>query len=283
VVERQSFRNDKVFLRNVQALASKEAVIINLSSPWAFSEAFKLRILAKHHFAFAFNNIGTDRIINCRDPLTEVWPVYDALRHELRKLKNSSTSIEVIYVGIQQTNKSRKTQASRRKLNVGWIGRLSPEKDPQKFIATSKLLNSEEFTFSMAGDGPLQKKVLLDLKHHANFKYLGFVASSKKYLEKLDILVLTSKIEGIPLVAMEALQNGVYVIAPRIGGIPDLINDKQNGLLYNGTKKDLLMKLIEARSIILSGDSKPKLNKKFLEETMFNHIDSRIKHYHQLS
>jgi glycosyltransferase involved in cell wall biosynthesis len=95
--------------------------------------------------------------------------------------------------------------------------------------------------------------------------------------------VLTSKIEGIPLVAMEALQNGVYVIAPRIGGIPDLIIDKQNGFLYKGTKKDLLRKLIEARSIILSGESKPKLNKKFLEKTMFNHIDSRIKHYRQLS
>jgi len=258
-------------------------VIINLSSPWAFSNALKLRILAKHHFAFAFNDIGTRRIIDCRDPLTEAWPVYDALSGDLRKLKNDNTSIEVIYVGIQQTRRTGKTQVNRKRLNVGWIGRLSPEKDPQKFMSTSKLLNSKEFTFSMAGDGPLQSKVLLDLKHHTNLKYLGFVASSKRYLEKLDMLVLTSKIEGIPLVAMEALQNGVFVIAPKIGGIPDLITDKQNGLLYNGTKKDLLLKLVEARSIILSGESKPKLNKKFLEETMFKHIDSRIKHYRQLS
>ena len=94
--------------------------------------------------------------------------------------------------------------------------------------------------------------------------------------------MLTSKIEGIPLVAMEALQNGVYVVAPRIGGIPDLITDNQNGLLYDGTKKDLLRALIEARSIIISGNSIPKLSKKFLEETMLNHIDSRINYYRQL-
>lgn len=283
VVEKQSFKTEDGFLRNLQALASEGAVIINLSSPWAFNNALRLRNLAKLHFAFAFNDIGTRRIIDCRDSLTEVWPVYEALNSELRKVKNKNISTEVIYVGVQQIKRARKTQISRRKLIVGWIGRLSPEKDPQKFIDTSKLLNSKEFAFSMAGEGPLQRKVLMDLKHHTNLKYLGFVESSKKYLEELDILVLTSKIEGIPLVAMEALQNGVYVIAPRIGGIPDLIIDKQNGLLYNGTKKDLLRKLIEARGIILSGESKPRLNEKFLEKAMLNHIDSRIKHYRQMS
>ena len=282
VVDRQDFMTDESFLANLEALASEKAVIINLSSPWAFDNADKLKIFTKYHFAFAFNEIGARRVIYCHGSLTEVWPVYDDLNNDLLKLKSEKVSIELIYVGIQHEKRTRKSQANRRRLTVGWLGRLSPEKDPQKFIATSKFVNPKEFTFSMAGDGPLKEKVISDLRHNTNFKYLGFVESSKRYLQDLDILVLTSKIEGIPLVAMEALQNGVYVVAPRIGGIPDLITDNQNGLLYDGTKKDLLRALIEARSIIISGNSIPKLSKKFLEETMLNHIDSRINYYRQL-
>jgi glycosyltransferase involved in cell wall biosynthesis len=282
IVEKQFFMSEEGFLRNLQALASQNAVIINLSSPWAFDNASELKIFAKHHFAFAFNEIGARRVIECDGPLTEAWPVYDYLKSELGKLKSKKIPVELIYVGIEKEKRTKKTQANPRKLRVGWLGRLSPEKDPQMFIATSKFVNPNEFSFSMAGGGPLREKVISELKHNIDFKYLGFVESSKRYLEDLDILALTSKIEGIPLVAMEALQNGVYVIAPRIGGIPDLITDKQNGLLYNGTKKDLLRALIEARSIILSGESRPKLSKMFLEETMFNHIESRIKHYRQL-
>ena len=88
--------------------------------------------------------------------------------------------------------------------------------------------------------------------------------------------------EGIPLVAMEALQLGVYVVAPNTGGLPDLIKDRKDGLLYDGSKSDLLNTLKEAREIILSKESDPNLDKKFLEGRMFNQIDSRILHFQSL-
>ena len=221
--------------------------------------------------------------MNCTGPLTEAWPVYKRLKDEIEDPENRRIPTNLIYVGIQSKIKRRLNQPGAGKLSVGWLGRLSPEKDPLKYVAISKISNPKKFKFSMAGEGPLQEKVLAKLKQLKSVEYLGFVESSQTYLQKLDILVLTSKIEGIPLVAMEALQLGVYVIAPNVGGLPDLIKDKKNGLLYNSSNTDLLRALEEAHSIIRSKQSFPKLSKEFSEEKMFELIDSRIKHYRKIS
>jgi glycosyltransferase involved in cell wall biosynthesis len=257
---------------------------MNLSSPWAFDNSRKLELIAKFHFAWAFNEIGTARIRNCKGALTEAWPVYESLKEELNALNINNLSIELMYVGIQnrQNNRSNLKNLNRKKIAVGWIGRLSPEKDPLKYIDLAHTTNYHQFNFSMAGDGPLRKKVLSKLRDNENFNFLGFVESSSEYLEKLNILILTSNMEGIPLVAMEALQLGVYVIAPNIGGLPDLLKDRKNGLLYDGSRTGLLNALTEAREIVLSNESDPVLDKKFLEASMFSQIDSRISHFQRL-
>ena len=283
VVERIKFSSDTHFMRILEKLASKKAVIINMSSPWAFNNSLQLNSFITDHFAWAFNEIGTSRIANCSGPITEAWPVYAGLSNELQSIRNKKIPIELIYVGIQKKRNMNRREVSSRKFKVGWIGRLSPEKDPIKFVDMVSSSDTSKFHFSMAGDGPLRTKVLLKLKQAKNLNYLGFVESSNSYLRNLDVLVLTSKIEGIPLVAMEALQLGVYVVAPRIGGLPDLIKDKKNGMLYDGSKNDLLRVLSEARTFVLSKKSSPTLDSIFLEKTMFAHINSRILHYRRLS
>jgi glycosyltransferase involved in cell wall biosynthesis len=283
IIERIKFSSDVDFMRILEKLASKKAFIINMSSPWAFNNSLQLSSFITHHFAWAFNEIGASRIANCSGSITEAWPVYAGLSTKLQSITNKRIPTEVIYVGIQQKRKENRRKISSRKLKVGWIGRLSPEKDPIKFIKIANSSDGSKFLFSMAGDGPLRTKVLLKIKQGKNLNYLGFVESSNNYLRDLDVLVLTSKIEGIPLVAMEALQLGVYVVAPRVGGLSDLIKDKKNGLLYDGSKNDLLRALREARTIILSKKSSPTLHNIFLEKTMFAHINSRILHYQRLS
>jgi glycosyltransferase involved in cell wall biosynthesis len=279
VIEKSRFANQQIFLKVLQTLASKNALIINLGSDWAFDNSTFLSTFVKHHFAWVFNHFGVSRVSNCPGTLTEIWPVYERLYSELKDLNKKKTPIALIYVGIQNELKPKVKKLARKNLMVGWIGRLSPEKDPLKFIYTAKMCGREEFKFTIAGDGPLRKDVLRNSNKLKNFKYLGFAESSHGYIQGLDILMLTSSVEGIPLVAMEALQLGVYVIAPNIGGIPDLISDKKDGLLYDGSKKDLLRALEEARLIILAKQASPKLGGNFSEEKMFKLIDSRIAHY----
>ena len=282
VIEKSRIQDEQVFLKLLQSLASKNAVIINLGSSWAYDNSIFLSKFAEHHFAWVFNDLGVSRISNSPGPLTEVWPVYKSLVGDLNKIEKNKTSITLIYVGVQDLSKPKLKKLTRKKLLVGWIGRLSPEKDPLKFIHTANRCDKDDFKFTMAGDGPLQKFVLAKVEQLKNVEYLGFVESSHNYIQGLDILVITSELEGIPLVAMEALQLGVYVIAPSIGGIPDLITDKKDGLLYNGSQNDLLRALREARSIILAKQSSPKLDENFSEKKMFKLIDSRMAHYRKL-
>jgi glycosyltransferase involved in cell wall biosynthesis len=71
-----------------------------------------------------------------------------------------------------------------------------------------------------------------------------------------DVVVLTSRSEGIPLVLMEAMAYGKTVLAPAITGIPELVHDGETGFLYRpGSLSDFVNKLhmIRSSSPALSG------------------------------
>ena len=59
----------------------------------------------------------------------------------------------------------------------------------------------------------------------------GFIPDAARYLKGLDIFVLPSLKEGLPYAVMEAMAAGLPVVATRVGGVPDLITDGENGLL----------------------------------------------------
>jgi len=59
-----------------------------------------------------------------------------------------------------------------------------------------------------------------------------------------DVVVLTSRSEGIPLVLMEAMARGIPVLAPTITGIPELVLDGKNGFLYRpGSLEDFVARI----------------------------------------
>jgi glycosyltransferase involved in cell wall biosynthesis len=63
--------------------------------------------------------------------------------------------------------------------------------------------------------------------------------------ELCDLVVLTSRSEGIPLVLMEAMAHGKIVVAPAITGIPELVKDGETGFLYRAGSLDDLVTRIE--------------------------------------
>jgi glycosyltransferase involved in cell wall biosynthesis len=58
------------------------------------------------------------------------------------------------------------------------------------------------------------------------------------FYEQADLVVLTSRSEGIPLVLMEAMARGKIVLAPNITGIPELVIDGKTGFLYAAGSED---------------------------------------------
>lgn len=139
------------------------------------------------------------------------------------------------------------------KLVVTFIGRLSPEKNPLKFIQIAKELNKEspgKYFFVMSGRGELKELVTDEIEKNFNdkeFAYIGNCHNPEKVLFFTHVLVNTSSIEGMPLTILESLSMDVPVIAPNIGAISEIIKNEYNGLLLkkNSSIQDYLDAVIE--------------------------------------
>lgn len=121
---------------------------------------------------------------------------------------------------------------------IVWIGRFGQEKHPEIFIEIADLLvntyKQTDLTFIMAGDGPLKNRLeeMISEKKLGSIVLLpGFIKDAKSVLVAADLLVMTSEMEGMPLVLLEAGSMGVPAIAPDVGGISEVVKDGKNGLL----------------------------------------------------
>lgn len=106
---------------------------------------------------------------------------------------------------------------------VGWVGRLSPEKAPERFIAALAALD-RDCVGVVVGDGPLRA----DLERLArgaagDVRLVGARESAARLLAAFDLLVLSSRTEGTPMVLLEAMAAGVPVASFAVGGVPDVL------------------------------------------------------------
>jgi glycosyltransferase involved in cell wall biosynthesis len=119
-------------------------------------------------------------------------------------------------------------------LIVGYSGRWSQEKDPLAFIEIARKAAGLPIRFVMTGAGPLQpriEKALAKAMLGPRFHLAGAVADVTPWIRSYDALVLPSRLDGRPVVVLEALALGVPVIASAVGGLPDLIQDGIQGFL----------------------------------------------------
>jgi glycosyltransferase involved in cell wall biosynthesis len=128
----------------------------------------------------------------------------------------------------------------------GNIGRLNEMKRPDILIdAFAKL--SSEFPAShllLVGDGPLMADLqnqAAALKITARVHFTGFQPNPEKYLGMLDVFVLTSRMEGMPLAVLEASASGIPVIASKVGGLEEMSDGGRSILLYEFGDTDALL------------------------------------------
>lgn len=123
---------------------------------------------------------------------------------------------------------------------VGTVGRMHPIKN-QTLLARAFLRLLEErpeergrLRLVMAGDGPLREecRALLEAGGAAELAWLpGQVEEVPALLQGLDVFVLPSIAEGICNSVLEAMASGLPVVATRVGGNPELVEDGVTGML----------------------------------------------------
>lgn len=130
-------------------------------------------------------------------------------------------------------------------LRILSVGRLNSVKNHTFLIRACRILKDRGRSFRcvIAGERRGLEKLIHKLGLEKEVFLVGHVASSKlsDYYTNSDLVVLTSRSEGIPLVLMEAMARGKVVLAPAITGIPELVASGKNGFLYSpGSMRDFV-------------------------------------------
>ena len=119
---------------------------------------------------------------------------------------------------------------------VGNVSRLSKEKGVEYFIKTipEVIKRCPKVRFFIIGDGDERA----NLEHLVENLFINDVVSFwgnrkdiQNIISQLDFIVLSSVCEGLPLTPIEAFSVGKPVVATAVGGTPEIIEDKRNGLL----------------------------------------------------
>jgi glycosyltransferase involved in cell wall biosynthesis len=174
--------------------------------------------------------------------------VSNALRREvIDREKISPEKVVTVYNGIvpedfslkpdrEYLQKTAGIPADRRL--VGTVARLALQKGVDSFIRAAARLSSHPDgpLFLIVGDGPLRAKLEREVRNcnlGGRVFFTGQRYDVNRIMPCLDVFVLASVTEGLPLTVLEAMAAGRPVVATRVGGIPEAVSDGIDGILVN--------------------------------------------------
>ncbi len=217
--------------------------------------------------------------------LVAISPVVKETLISCYKIKEHN--IPIIYNGIEFLNDIADKDYSIKsdEITLVHIGSLIPVKNHVTIInSIAKLINDGHcIKLYLLGDGTSRKDIELLVEQKGisnNVNFTGTVSNVHEYLNLADIFIFPSIYEGMPMSLIEAMSHGLPIVASNVGGIPDMITDKESGLLINPNENELCEKIIE---LVNDQSLRERLGKKakeksneFSSENMF---ESYLKEY----
>lgn len=163
----------------------------------------------------------------------------------LERIKSEHIDIVPNVVDVNGTNGPRNGNANG-VFRILFVSRLTEQKRPDRFLqALKKIVEWRpdlQFRATVVGDGPLRsdlEKLADTLQLRPNhLEFLGELADVKPAFLNSDLLVLTSDWEGTPNVLLEAMGQGLPVVATKVGGVPELVRHGENGFLVEADNGD---------------------------------------------
>ncbi|UMZ74847.1 glycosyltransferase family 4 protein [Natranaerofaba carboxydovora] len=198
---------------------------------------FQTSSIRRKTFKFFVKNI-----LNRAD---KIQLVSNSLKRELISVGIDEEKCTVLYNGISLPSFHRpidnRLSLPKGKL-IGCIGRLNHDKGIDNFIYSVKYLyerynnyfNSRRYYFLIIGDGPEKEKLqklTWNLGLASKIMFLGHREDVTDILKSLEVLCIPSRHEGLSITALEAMASFCPVIAAKKGGLVELINHFETGLL----------------------------------------------------
>ena len=116
---------------------------------------------------------------------------------------------------------------------VGFVGRLSTQKDPLTFVRAARIamVHRPGVQFLIAGSGPLAGALRAEIGECTGVRLVGWRCDVRQVLAAMDVFALSSLWEGLGRALTEAMIAGIPVAATSVDGVPELVVPGETGLL----------------------------------------------------
>lgn len=175
-----------------------------------------------------------------------------ALSNEIKKTvcaeyKLKENEVPVIFNGEDLSGFRKKDNYQKgERLKILHIGRFMDAKNHKCIMETAiELLHmGQKIELFLVGnyETEIGSKCIEMVRENKCDKYIHFMGlqdNVKPFLENADIFILPSKYEGVPMSLIEAMATGLPIIASNVGGIPDMIDNYESGILITPNKEEL--------------------------------------------
>ena len=229
-------------------------------------------------------------------------PVTYQVKEQLEKFipQDIRPKIEVLYMGSDKPEMLNKEETTKLKIelnfdnssfNLGMVGRINEAKGQNLLIKAVDILVKNGLNVNAYFVGHAMEESYLEMlksdvkdkKLEDNIHFLGFMKNPHHFYQVCDAVVLASKRETFGLVLIEAMQVGTAVIGANSGGVVEIIDDEETGLLFESQSFESLAKSIQmlvnnpelTKSIAKYGQE--KCEKKFSNELQFEKLKDILK------
>lgn len=185
-------------------------------------------------------------LLRMTDPMVDaVTAVSDVVADTHRALRTTTDAkLVVIPNGVDERRFARPNEAelarARRKMRLDsrkivlTVGRLEREKNFELLLNAFALLRSLDLGLVVVGDGSLRSNLEREARRlgvAGRVRFLGHVDPVNPFLHIADVFAMSSDIEGLPLVMLEAMAAGTPLVLTEVGGIPDVVEHEKTALL----------------------------------------------------
>ncbi len=183
----------------------------------------------------------------------------------------------VIYNGISNRNLAKEKREET--FNIITISRFDYAKHMDFAYAIAKrFIYNKGIRFIWVGDGEDKLRLQeLSIKENVNIEFVGFVGDPFPYLQNSDLMLSTSRFEGMPYALIEASSVGIPILATDVVGNNEIVEHGVNGYLFQNVDEavDCIIKL--SHDVILTEQLGARSKEYFLQKYSLDQLLSKLK------
>lgn len=160
------------------------------------------------------------------------------VQHRFKKAAIKKSQVLYNIIDIDTLYKKMESDANAYDFDVVYVGRLVYQKHPERLIEViaKAVQKKSDLKVAVVGNGALEettKKLATEMNLEKNITFFGFQSNPLKILYSSKLMLMTSRYEGTPMCALEAMALGVPIVTTPTDGLCELVDDGVNGYISN--------------------------------------------------